>query len=102
MSTFRTPQTIHLPAEAVGRAHAFADAVTDTVDYRDSNQLKKKKIHDDHFVSKLGEEAVRMVFEARYCTIDGPDYEIYKGKKKSWVADLKVNELNVAVKTQRR
>jgi hypothetical protein len=50
----------------------------------------------------LGEEAVRMVFEARECKVDGPDYNVYAGKGKSWEADLKVNELDVAVKTQRR
>jgi hypothetical protein len=102
MATFRTPQTIQLSLEAVNRASAFADAVTDTVNYRDSNQTTRQKIRDDHFVSKLGEEAVRMVFEARNCIVKGPDYTIYEGKQKSWVADLQVNALDVAVKTQRR
>ena len=102
MSTFRTPQVLQLSAEAIERANAFADAVTDTVDYRDSNQSRKKKIHNDHFVSKLGEEAVRMVFEVRNCVVEGPDYTIYQGKEKSWGADLKINDLDVAVKTQRR
>ncbi|HSL46828.1 MAG TPA: hypothetical protein VK897_25550 [Anaerolineales bacterium] len=102
MSTFRRPQTIHLSPEAVDRTKAFADAVAETVNYDDSNQTKKKKIRDDHFVSKLGEEAVRLVFEARHCSVEGPDYTIYKAKEKSWVADLKVNALDVAVKTQRR
>ncbi|MGZ9166298.1 MAG: hypothetical protein ACXW4U_14090 [Anaerolineales bacterium] len=102
MSTFRTAQTIRLPLEAMDRASAFADAVIDTVDYRDSNQSKRQKIRDDHFVSKLGEEAVRRVFEARSCVVEGPDYTIYDKKQKSWVADLKVNALDVAVKTQRR
>lgn len=102
MSTFRTPQIIHLPLNIIARAHAFADVVADTVNYRDSNQIKKQKIRDDHFVSKLGEEAVRLVFEARNCEVEGPDYKIYKGKEKSWIADLKINELDVAVKTQRR
>jgi hypothetical protein len=102
MSTFKTPQTIRLPLEVVNRANAFADAVIETVNYRDSNQSKRQKIRDDHFVSKLGEEAVRLVFEARNCTVEGPDYEIYQAKQKSWVADLKVNALEVAVKTQRR
>lgn len=102
MATFRIPQIIHLSLEAVDRAKAFADAVADTVDYDDSNQTKKKKIRDDHFVSKLGEEAVRLVFETRSCNVVGPDYRIYKGKEKSWEADLRVNALEVAVKTQRR
>ena len=102
MTTFRTPQIVQLPLEIVARAQAFAEVVTDTVNYQDSSQTKKQKIRDDHFVSKLGEEAVRLVFEARHCLVEGPDYTIYEKKQKSWVADLKVNALDVAVKTQRR
>jgi hypothetical protein len=102
MPSFRTPQTLQLSPEAVSRAQVFADAVVATVNYRDSNQTESQKIRDDHFVSKLGEEAVRSVFESRNCTVEGPDYEIYTGKRKSWIADLKVNRLDVAVKTQRR
>ena len=102
MATFRDPQTVQLSSEAVARAAAFAQAVTATVNYRDSNQTIRQKIQDDHFVSKLGEEAVKFIFEQRDCTIQGPDYTIYSGKGKSWDADLKINELEVAVKTQRR
>jgi hypothetical protein len=102
MPTFRTPQIIHLPSEAVERANAFAESVTGTVNYQDSNQASKKKIRDDHFVSKLGEEAVCFVFETRNCIVEGPDYSIYNGRQKSWSADLTINELDVAVKTQRR
>ena len=102
MATFRALQVVHLSSEAVARATAFAEAVTATVNYRDSNQTIQKKIRDDHFVSKLGEEAVRFVFEQRDCSVEGPDYTIYSGKQKSWDADLKINDLEVAVKTQRR
>lgn len=102
MPTFRTAQVVHLPSEAVDRAKVFAEAVTDTVNYRDSNQTTKKKIYDDHFVSKLGEEAVRQVFITRNCEVKGPDYNIYGSKQKSWSADLEINALDVAVKTQRR
>ena len=102
MSAFQVPQVICLPQEAISRARAFADAVIATVNYRDSNQTIKQKIHDDHFVSKLGEEAVRFVFEGRKCVVKGPDYTVYTGKQKSWAADLTINALNVAVKTQRR
>lgn len=102
MPTFHTPQIVHLPLEAVARAHAFAESVTGTVNYRDSHQVKKQKIRDDHFVSKLGEEAVRRVFEGRQCTVEGPDYSVYAARQKSWAADLKINALEVAVKTQRR
>jgi hypothetical protein len=102
MSTFRKPQVVLLSPDAMARAGAFAEAVTETVNYRDSNQAYKKKIQDDHFVSKLGEEAVKLIFETRHCIVEGPDYSIYEGKKKSWIADLKINTLEVAVKTQRR
>lgn len=102
MPTFRTAQIAHLPLETLQRAQAFAQAVAATVDYEDSHQTKKKKIHDDHFVSKLGEEAVRLIFESRHCTVEGPDYSIYESRQKSWSADLKINALEVAVKTQRR
>lgn len=102
MATFQTPQTISIPQAAHDRALVFATAVTDTVNYRDSNQLEKKKIQDDHFVSKLGEEAVRILFQSRECLVAGPDYSVYEAKRKSWAADLKVNGLDVAVKTQRR
>lgn len=102
MSTFRTPQTILIPDDARQRASTFAQAVTETVNYRDSNQSVKEKIRDDHFVSKLGEEAVRILFEGRECKVVGPDYGVYEAKRKSWEADLKINGLEVAVKTQRR
>jgi hypothetical protein len=102
MATFRSPQIIRLPPEDLARAQVFADAVLETVNYRDSSQTIKKKIRDDHFVSKLGEEAVRRVFEARKCIVEGPDYAVYANQQKSWRADLRINELDVAVKTQRR
>ena len=102
MSTFQTPQTILIPAEARQRASTFADDVTTTVDYTDSYQSKKEKIRDDHFVSKLGEEAVRILFQGRECLVEGPDYGVYEARRKSWAADLKINGLDVAVKTQRR
>ncbi|GAB1472150.1 hypothetical protein MASR2M66_30280 [Chloroflexota bacterium] len=102
MSTFQTPQVILLPEDARERALAFAQAVTGTVNYKDSNQSILEKIRDDHFVSKLGEEAVRILFQGRQCLVEGPDYGVYEAKRKSWTADLKVNGLDVAVKTQRR
>ena len=102
MSTFHKPLTILISKDAKAHASAFAHAVTDTVNYKDSNQSVIEKIRDDHFVSKLGEEAVRILFQSRECLVDGPDYAVYEAKRKSWAADLKVNGLEVAVKTQRR
>lgn len=102
MPTFQTPQIVSIPDDARERAFNFAARVTETVDYKDSNQTVIEKVRDDHFVSKLGEEAVRILFEGRNCLVDGPDYGVYEAKRKSWAADLRVNDLDVAVKTQRR
>lgn len=102
MPTFKNPQTIIIPNDVQERAFKFAETVTATVNYQDSNQSIKEKIRDDHFVSKLGEEAVRILFQGRECLVEGPDYGVYEAKRKSWAADLKVNGLEVAVKTQRR
>lgn len=102
MPTFKSPQSILVPDDVKERALSFADAVTGTVNYKDSNQSAREKIRDDHFVSKLGEEAVRILFQGRNCQVEGPDYGVYEAKRKSWAADLKINGLEVAVKTQRR
>ena len=102
MSTFHTPQTVTLPESIKSQVFEFSTRVVDTVNYHDSNQSIKEKIRDDHFVSKLGEEAVRILFEGRECLVEGPDYGVYEAKRKSWAADLKINGLDVAVKTQRR
>lgn len=102
MSTFQTPQIISVPNDAKERAREFSVKVTETVNYRDSNQTVLEKIRDDHFVSKLGEEAARILFQGRECLVEGPDYGVYEAKRKSWAADLKINDLEVAVKTQRR
>jgi hypothetical protein len=74
--TFKVPQVIQIPEDVKKRALDFARAVTSTVNYVDSNQSIRKKIEDDHFVSKLGEEAVRILFESRECKVEGPDYSI--------------------------
>ena len=102
MSTFQIPQTVCIPADARERALKFSNVVVKTVNYKDSNQSIIEKVRDDHFVSKLGEEAVRILFEGRQCLVEGPDYGVYEARRKSWAADLRVNSLDVAVKTQRR
>jgi hypothetical protein len=99
---FKTPQKIILDSSLILKAKQFAEGVVGTVDYTDSNQSIKTKIQDDHFISKLGEEAVKQLFESRGNKVIGPDYTIYHGKRKSWSADLVINEIEVAVKTQKK
>ena len=97
---FEAPIAVELTAEVIARAKTFANAVARTIDYRDSNQRNVEKIKFDHFISKLGEEAAKHVFENRNALVEGPDYNIYEAKQKTWQSDLIVNGHHVAVKTQ--
>lgn len=101
MKLFKTPIEIRLTESDMAQAIRFADAVIETVNYSDSNQVNRAKIRDDHFISKLGEVAVRKAFEQYDCQVQGPDYTIYEGKQKSWDDDLYINDIGLAVKTQR-
>lgn len=90
-----------LESAIVAKAEIFADKVTSTTNYSDSRQIIADKIRDDHFISKLGEEAVRTVF-LKYAHVTGPDYTIYEAKAKSWKEDLYIENTGLAVKTQKR
>ena len=90
-----------LPTEAAERAKKFATEVVHTTDYKDSNQTSNLKIQGDHFVSKIGEEAVYAVLK-NFATVSLPDYAIYHGKEKSWAPDLFIDGKGLAVKTQSR
>jgi len=105
MRYFVAIQTIIIETSLIIKARNFAKQVTPTVGssgngYRDTNQFNLQKIENDHFVSKIGEEAVRTVFEQRGRKVQGPDYLIYAGKQKSWDSDLYIDGLGLAVKTQ--
>ncbi len=99
MTFYTLVQRVKLSSETINKAKLFAALVASTTDYSDANQWQKDKIIHDHFVSKVGEEAARTVM-SRYALVDGPDYAIYEAKQKSWEADLFVNKIPLAVKTQ--
>jgi hypothetical protein len=101
MKFYKEIQRIILPRSTIQKAQDFANAVTDTTNYSDSNQNTRLKIINDHFVSKLGEEAAWLVFH-RYTSISPPDYAIYPLKEKSWKHDLFSSTTGFAVKTQKR
>ena len=97
--------SILVTREIISKAAHFAAQVTPTVGtpgkgYRDAAQHNLQKIHHDHFISKVGEEAVKTVFESFGRVVRGPDYRVYRGKAKSWASDLLVNGVGLAVKTQ--
>jgi hypothetical protein len=92
---------VKIPRTLIYKAQEFAVAVAKTTNYNDSNQHSSQKITDDHFVSKIGEESVKMVF-GKYAIVKGPDYGIYHAKEKSWDDDLYINGTGLAVKTQKR
>lgn len=50
----------------------------------------------------MGEEAVKKIFESSGKKVEGPDYAIYSQEKKSWNADLKIDSVDLAVKTQKK
>ncbi|HTN47537.1 MAG TPA: hypothetical protein VL098_14395 [Flavipsychrobacter sp.] len=98
---YHTVQLVEVPKEKISLARKFSLDVAPTTNYTDSNQYSREKIQDDHFISKIGEEAVVQVMK-RYGQLSGPDYTIYVGKSKSWLHDLEMNHTGIAVKTQRR
>ncbi|MGA0201356.1 MAG: hypothetical protein ACO3NK_19960 [Prochlorotrichaceae cyanobacterium] len=105
MRYFLSPQRVTVPAPLREKAQTFAAAVTSTVGtpghgYEDSQQRNLDKIRLDHWLSKIGEEAVKAVFVRLGHAVDGPDYQVYSGSQKSWTADLRVNGVDLAVKTQ--
>ena len=102
MKYFTQKQTVCLEYAQIEKAKRFACDVVETVDYGDSNQFSKVKITDDHFVSKLGEEAVKKLFEKLGKKVRGPDYTVYFQKNKSWAADLQIEGQDLAVKTQKK
>ena len=101
MKYFHTVQQVTIDEAIISRAKAFATQVTATTNYADANQFSTAKITNDHFISKIGEEAAKMVL-CNYAPVVGPDYTIYHGKAKSWADDLYVNGIGLAVKTQQR
>jgi hypothetical protein len=105
MRNFVTVQTVVLNKNLVTKARDFAKQVTPTVGvsgkgYADANQFNLQKIEHDHCVSKLGEEAVRIIFEQQHRQVWGPDYHVYQSGQKSWAADLYIDGTGLAVKTQ--
>ncbi len=101
MKFFTTIQRVTLTEQILAKAKTFSETVTSTTNYSDSRQTAHEKIKNDHFVSKLGEEAARMVFSPYAKSIAGPDYNIYTHTNKSWQADLFVDGVPLAVKTQK-
>jgi hypothetical protein len=99
MRRFEEPQDVLLPAHLQLRAQTYAMAVRGTVNYADSNQTTPK-VRGDHQSGKLGEEAVRLVYQSFASAVEGPDYEVYTGRRKSWAADLKLDGAALHVKTQ--
>ncbi|MFZ2187324.1 MAG: hypothetical protein WAV46_01720 [Candidatus Moraniibacteriota bacterium] len=103
MRYYSSKETISLDDEIIKKAKEFADKVVGTINYGDSNQFDLIKIANDHFISKIGEEAAKKVFESLGKNVQGPNYTIYEKKEKSWDADLLIDSsVEVAVKTQKK
>lgn len=93
-------KNVYLPEEIIQKANEFSTSVLPTINYSDSEQHSILKIKEDHFISKLGEEAAKFVL-SDYAEVTGPDYKIYDSQQKTWDSDLYINNTGVAVKTQK-
>lgn len=93
---------VKIDREKAKKAKEFAIKVAHTTNYSDTNQTDKQLVTDNHFVSKLAEEAVGEVFKRFTTNVTEPDYTIYYGKGKSWDHDLYVNGVGLAVKSMRK
>ena len=76
-------EVIKLSQVLADKAKHFANNVVKTTDYSDANQCDQEKVIYDHFISKLGEEAVRMLLTEMGYSVRGPDYTIYPKFKKA-------------------
>ena len=74
--------------------------VVETFSYCDRGPHTREKLRQDHFVSKIGEEAVFAIFSQYTEEIEPPDYKIYPEGAKSWEPDLRIDGIGLAVKTQ--
>lgn len=99
MHRFEQPQSVILPNHLRLKAQTYAMSVRSTVNYADSAQTSPK-VQGDHLVGKLGEEAVRLVFQSFGLEVAGPDYQVYNARQKSWGHDLSVDGTALHVKTQ--
>lgn len=100
-------QAIGVPVNTatLTKAKNFSIQVTPTVGtpgqgYTDANQPNLNKIQQDHCIGKVGEEAVKTVFQQLGKQVQGPDYRIYSSHQKSWDADLYIDRIGLSVKTQ--
>lgn len=101
MRFFIEPLEIRPNKTMIKKARSFASKVVGTVNYKDSNQSNMSKIEKDHFLGKIGEQVVVAALKKFTKDIIGPSFEIFHGKNKSWDADLQINGIEVAVKTQK-
>ena len=68
--------------------------------YNSRGKSKDGKLYDDIVVGAMGEYAVYYALKEEGFKCSKPDLKIYKGKKKSFSADLQCNDLNIHVKSQ--
>lgn len=82
-------QLIKIGKEKIEKAMEFSKKVVIRNDYSDSNQTNFEKIENDHFISKICEEAVIIAHKNVGLKTTDVDYKIYKQNEKSWDSDLK-------------
>jgi len=81
---------------------ALACAETNKARYRNRGQVSIDKVISDIFVGKMGECAVCIHKKSLGLKCSSPDFKIYKGRGKSYAADLRVGDKLIHCKTQSR
>lgn len=104
MKHFKTIIQVDLDNSYVKKVKKFAKECAKTTNYSDTNQTSIHKIENDHFIGKMGEEAVKKTFQYFIDSkrINGPDYKIYSKLEKSWKEDLFIDGVGLSVKTQKK
>lgn len=67
--------------------------------YKDRNQLDEHKIFKDIFTGKLAEYMVYNYFIERNVNVSTPDLNIYNSNRKSYDADIRVDDIGIHVKS---
>ena len=90
---------VQLSTDEINRCKVYARDVAPSCIY-ESEQRDLKKITFNHFIGKLGEFSAYHWLKNFGFKLEEPDLEIYAKGKKNHNSDLKVNNTEIAVKTQ--
>lgn len=98
----RVMGSIEIPQYWVNKCLQFAEDCIESSKalYAYRGASKTDKIKEDIYIGKMGEVGVYLSHKADDKICSKPDFKIYKGRRKSFDADLFMNERAIHVKSQ--